>query len=362
MKKNYIYIIIIIILILILVFIINNFYKDNNRKNILENFKEYKYKVNELKRAIEYNSPIEKKLNVIVVISNPCFYKRRYQLLKQFVERMENDEKDINLYIVELVYNNQKFAVTSKNNKNHLQLNSTTPLWHKENMINLGVKYLLPKKYKAFAWIDADIEFENKTWALDTLKILNGTKDVVQLFSHSILLNKEEEAIQIYSGFGHDYIKYKQYNKGPNIDWNPGFAWAITRKAYEKIGGLYDKAIIGGGDSIMAFSIINKLSNVKDKYFKTKTLYLDNYYSALLFQQKCFGLKLGYVPGVIRHYFHGTTENRNYIDRHNITKNNKYSSRYIKYDKMGVIEPSHLFPNKLKRDIMSYFEERKEDN
>jgi hypothetical protein len=37
-----------------------------------------------------------------------------------------------------------------------LQLRTDTPIWHKENMINLGVRRLLSDNYKAFAWIDAD--------------------------------------------------------------------------------------------------------------------------------------------------------------------------------------------------------------
>ena len=116
---------------------------------------------NEIKNAILNNDPIEKKLNVIIVISNPCQYARRYILAKEFIKRME-DENNVELYIVELVYNKQKFIITDSKNKNHLQLSTNTaPLWHKENMINLGVKYLLPKNYKAFAWIDADIEFDN---------------------------------------------------------------------------------------------------------------------------------------------------------------------------------------------------------
>lgn len=44
-------------------------------------------------------------------------------------------EKNVKLYIV---YNNQSFKITEKNNKNHLQLRTDTPLWHKENMINIG--------------------------------------------------------------------------------------------------------------------------------------------------------------------------------------------------------------------------------
>ena len=131
------------------------------------------YKVNSTKMAIINNNPIEEKLNVIIVISNPCLYAKRYILLKEFVKRIEEEEDKVNLFIVELVYGNQKFIITNKNNKHHLQLKTEVPLWHKENMINLGVKYLLPKNYKAFAWIDADIEFDSSSWALDTLKILN---------------------------------------------------------------------------------------------------------------------------------------------------------------------------------------------
>ena len=95
-----------------------------------------------------------------------------YNSLSQlYCQKIENEEENINLFIVEMIYKNQKFIITDKNNKNHLQLKTDIPIWHKENMINLGVKYLLPKDYKAFAWIDADIEFESSTWAIDTLKI-----------------------------------------------------------------------------------------------------------------------------------------------------------------------------------------------
>ena len=43
------------------------------------------YKVNDIKCAIMNNDPIETKLNVILVISNPCLFARRYILLKEFV-------------------------------------------------------------------------------------------------------------------------------------------------------------------------------------------------------------------------------------------------------------------------------------
>ena len=48
------------------------------------------YKVNDIKYAITNNEPIENKLNVIIVVSNPCLYATRYILLKEFVKRFED--------------------------------------------------------------------------------------------------------------------------------------------------------------------------------------------------------------------------------------------------------------------------------
>ena len=47
------------------------------------------YKVNDIKYAIANNDPIEDKLNVIIVVSNPCLYAKRYILMKQFMKRFE---------------------------------------------------------------------------------------------------------------------------------------------------------------------------------------------------------------------------------------------------------------------------------
>ena len=41
----------------------------------------------------------------------------------------------------------------------------------------------------------------------------------------------------------------------------------ITRKAYEKINGLYDKGILGSGDSIIAMSLINKCNSINNVNF-----------------------------------------------------------------------------------------------
>jgi len=314
------------------------------------------YKINDIKYAIQNNNPIEKKLNVIVVISNPCLFATRYKLMNAFIQRLEQDE-NVEIYIVELIYKNQKFIITDTKNKHHLQLTCDVPIWHKENMINLGVQ-LLPKKWKAFAWIDADVEFENIHWATDTLKILNGSKDIVQVFSHCIDMYKDETTIQIFNSFGYSFCKNKKYTTKGIDYWHPGYAWAITRKAYEKVGGIYDKGILGSGDSIIALSIVNKT-----KSFINYNYHTDYKQSILDYQKNASTLRLGYVPGVIRHYYHGTKVNRKYTERWQILMKYKYSPQeHLMYNELGILVPTLECPAEFLNDIMNYFKERKEDD
>ena len=316
------------------------------------------YKVNDIKLAIHNNDPIEDKLNVIIVISNPCLYAKRYILLKEFVKRIEEEEDHVNLFIVEMIYEDQKFIITDKKNKHHLQLKTETPIWHKENMVNLAVQKLLPSNYKAFAWIDADVEFENNSWALDTLKILNGCKDVVQIFSHCVDMSAENTNMTIFNSFGYSFNKNKKYTTYGNDYWHPGYAWAITRKAYEKIGGLYDKGVLGSGDSIMALSFINKCDVMNNNDYNK-----DYNNSMLEYQIKASKLRLGYVPGVIRHYYHGSKKNRQYTERWKLLMKHQFSPiEHLSYDNQGILVPTDLFPSDFKEDIMDYFRERKEDD
>lgn len=314
-------------------------------------------KVNYTKQAINNNDNIEDKLHVICVISNPAHFARRYILAKEFMYRMEN-ENNVILYIVELAYKNEKYYITDSKNPRHLQLRTEHALWHKENMINIGVQKLLPESWKAFAWIDADIEFENPTWATDTLKILNGYKDIVQLFSHAVDMDMDESAMRIFSSFGFQYEKNQKYNKDVQNFWHPGYAWAMTRKAYEHIGGLYEYAILGSGDNIMSLSLLNKgLKSINEESTKGYKNTIDDY------QKKMRTQRLGYVPGVIRHHFHGSKINRGYNERWKILMENGYNPFvHITYDANGLLIPTKECPEDIIIKITSYFYGRNEDD
>lgn len=316
------------------------------------------YKPNPIREAILNNDPIEDKLHVIAVVSNPSLFAKRYILMKEFMARLINDEPDVILYVVELAYGDQRFLITDSKNKRHLQLRSNCPLWHKENLVNLGVRRLLPANYKAFAWLDGDIEFESPTWAIDTLRVLNGSKDIVQVFSHAQDMDKRENTISVYNSAGYKLVRNGIYcpMRGANYS-HPGYGWAMTRKAYEHVGGLYDHGILGSGDYVMLLCLLGQGTRFINSRYSPD--FVD---SVLAFQSKFRKLRFGYVPGLIRHYFHGQKVNRKYQDRNEILVRHQYSPhRHIAYDSNGLIVPTAEFPEECKAEIMEYFNGRNED-
>jgi hypothetical protein len=324
------------------------------------------YHPNLIHNAIKKAKPIDKKLHVVIVLSNPCKFMRRYILANEFIERFEEAKNEfVELYVVELEYgDNPSFEITSRDNPKHLQIRCPefTPIWHKENMINLGVRYLLPDNWKAMAWIDADLEFDSPTWAEDTLKILgSGKYHVVQLFSQALDLDQNGDIMQIFTSFGYQYANNKKYSLKYNVNnyWHPGFAWAITREAYDKIGGLYEYAILGSGDHYMSLCFLNIIkTNINNRFTKE---YLNEIYK---FQDRVnnANIKVGYVPGVILHYFHGSKKNRKYAERNEILfKYNFKPNLHVKKNNFGLIVPTEKCPKGLLDEILDYFQIRNED-
>jgi hypothetical protein len=164
-------------------------------------------------------------------------------------------------------------------------------------------------------------------------------------------------AMNIFPGFGFQYTKKRPYNTDIKKMWHPGFAWACTRKAYKQMDELYELSILGAGDHNMALSFIGKANVSLNENVDNN--YLD---SVLNFQQNSKRLRLGYVPGVIRHYFHGSKKNRKYSQRWQILVKHKYNpSQHITKRSDGLLIPTTKCPKELLDDIFIYFKERNED-
>lgn len=328
---------------------------DNMALELIESKKIIPSKRYLINKALKSKNKIDDILHVVTVISNVCEFKRRWQLMHEFIERMKEYE-NIKLYVVELAYGEQEFKITEENNPNHLRLRTQHALWHKENMINVGIKKLLPKNWKAVAWIDGDIEFENINWVDDTLKLLTEF-DIIQLFNVCFDLDYNETPMSMWQSFGYKYCNGERFKhqKGTNY-WHSGYAWACTRNFYDIMGGLYEHGIIGSGDYIMTQGFVGNIACADgslDNYKKHIVNYTNNINS---------DIKIGYLPSNIKHFFHGSKKNRKYIERNQILIEHKYNPyHHLKYDSNGVIVPSENASDKFINDIKNYFFERNED-
>ena len=293
-------------------------------------------------------------LDVIIVVSNPVCYKRRYQLFEEFKKRYQ-DNPDIRLHATELQQGNKPYMTSAQH-----KLRTKHEIWHKENLINLTVQKL-PLDWKYMAWIDADIEFHNENWARETINSLQHYK-IVQLFSHAIDMGPNDEAFGVYTSFGYDFCRNQKFFNRLNYKnhYHTGYAWAITRRCFNKIGGLIDFAILGSADAHMAYALIHKvnLSYNRGVHKNYKKL-LD------IFEKRCMeyiNLNIGYVKGTILHHFHGKKKDRQYVNRWKILVKHQFDPlNDIFKDAQGLYQ---LSQNKclLRNAIKLYFRSRNEDS
>lgn len=225
-----------------------------------------------------------------------------------------------------------------------------TGLWQKERLINHAVANL-PGGYDTIAWIDGDLHFHNDNWPED-LEAALRTDRVVQLFSDVIRLNANG-SIQD----GHRRCSASGINQpgGPDPQC-PGFAWAARRELWDH-GGLYDGDIIGGGDSAAFHGWVNR------PWSRHRTPDQDRHYHAWLNQSTGYVQgRVGFIPGLIVHSWHGEIKNRQYVDRYRILSEEQFNPyQHIRIAHEGHWEWTAAAPERLRSRMRDYFTSRRDD-
>ena len=293
-------------------------------------------------------------LHVIGVVSNPRRYKSRPRLAREWLARMNNSGATV--WMIEATFGERDAEVADESNPNHLIVRCDHELWLKEALINKGVRNL-PADWKYMMWCDADIEFTRENWAEETIHGLQHHK-VLQPWSHCVDMGPDKEVITTHAGFGYMYSQGNQFTPGQGTFWHPGFAAAYTRNAFDTVGGMMDKAILGAADHHMAAALIGKgewtvpgdinpayMQMVRD--WQTRAAKLEN--------------DFGYISGTILHHYHGKKENRKYVERWQILKDNDFNPYTdISQDWQGLPQLNGGKP-RLRDDLRRYFLERRED-
>jgi hypothetical protein len=255
-------------------------------------------------------------LHVVAVVSNPERYHSRYRLAHDFIGRM-GSTPNVKLHVVEAAFGDRHHEVAdhaeAAGHGVH-RLRIRTNAWIKENMINLGVRHLLPTDWRYLAWVDADIEFRAPHWAQETLHQLQHFH-LLQPWSHCVDLGYRGGVAQLSASFGHVLQTGRQMQANPNEPYHfghTGYAWACTRVFWEQVGGLIDIGVLGSGDHHMAWAAVGRAN-------KTHRQMHPNYRRRIFeWQDRAVRLthgEVGCVEGRIEHNFHGPKRRRYYKER-----------------------------------------------
>jgi hypothetical protein len=343
-------------------------------------------------------------LHIAAAYSNPFRWRTRRELANDFRRHMMQ-LPNVELHLIEIAYGDRPHDVANPTlYPNDIALRTTSELFHKENLLNLAVARF-PQGWQYGAIIDADFHFTRHDIGLETIHQLQHY-DWVQMFSAYSFLNGEAQPGeghrpigQTQDGFAYTFVKNGRQTPGweggwgepslvpassghgplltamhepsPSTRWigAPGGAWAFRRSAFDAVGGILDRCILGSADFFMAFGLAGQTqSSEKEKAFangKKIHLYHNDYTHYIRAWQeratKAFAGNVGYVDCFAVHHFHGPISKRGYSTRDDILIQHEYSPLHDVYpDWQGVLQ---LGPHKprLRDDVRNYFLSRSED-
>lgn len=275
----------------------------------------------------------------------------------KFIEFLAKSHCLDHTYVCEISRDGES-CLSSINLANHHIIHNPDPLWHKECGINYLLK-ILPSHYKKVVVMDCDIILSDNDWLKKTNTLLD-TYLMVQPYEY-IQYNGPYEPL-----IDHFYPSMvKHLNRSNAIDvGNPGAAIAYRRSYLKKIGGLFDKCLVGGADSINIMPFYENdfiQMNIFSRVCK------DVRHQILNYRDRCLKVinksplqKCAYLKNCIAiHSFHGLLKNRKYGSRYDIINKLSLKKSFYK-DKYGFyrIEPGSRDSQNIVDNLNSFFNDR----
>lgn len=272
----------------------------------------------------------------------------------------------------------------------HIKLKEGDVLWQKEALLNVGIKYV-PDSEEDVTFVDADVLFIDQNWAkqvehalcnslivqpFSQVRNLDRTESNNQAQLHKILADHSlsKEIPKDDNGLkGSQYSFAKSLRSGllengffdnlasrKQIAVAPGFALSGKKKFFET-HPLFDKAVIGGGDSLFWDALSGEAENMANQR-ELKGNYRQAYLSWASSLYTAVGDAFDYVEGGLLHLWHGQPKNRRYFIR-----DTELRSMHFDPSKDLVRSSEDIWkwaPHRsdLKAYLRSYFLHRKEDS
>jgi len=305
-------------------------------------------------------------MNELVVITtffNPAKYISN--LKNYFIFSNQLKKQNIKLITVELAFHDDDYCIPL--GPDIYRLHGDSVMWMKERLINYAVDNLLPDECKYFCWVDADILFPDN-WHLEAIQKFEAGADLLQLFKKVVHLPKGQERFQgdnIFMLQGIVWQKTIHKNWLPRrLDKSlpfsaPGFAWGAKREFFQHVDGIYDKNIIGSGDTFLVDCLFDSwdIHGYASKFTNHMKIHMMDWYKTFIQKE----INVDYLNIDIFHLWHGSLKNRGYMSRHDAILNNDYDP--INDIKLvdNVYEWNSQKPN-MHAEIEAYFFRRQENN
>ena len=326
----------------------------------------------------------EQTLHVAVAYSNPFRWQSRRRLMNDFRTQMSK-QPNVALHVGELAYGDRPFEVTG-DHPGDVQFRCHSELFHKENILNEVIK-TFPADWKYGCYWDADFSMTRNDWALETIHQLQHSPWVQPFSTYTNLgpkthgvtapaaIAKSFAATYIGNGYrlppaGGDYdagwdYRAKYHVNAPPPPWVPvgatGGAWAFTKEAFDRAGGLLDVCILGHGDWFMAFGLVSQPTRGTIAASK-----FEHHYAAAIaaWQERAgaaFAKDIGCTDQFAVHHFHGTLQKRGYETRDAILVKYQFNPLTdLRRNSQGIYELTGNKPA-LRDAIRGYFLSRDED-
>jgi hypothetical protein len=222
-------------------------------------------------------------------------------------------------------------------------------LWQKERLINLAIERL-PDDIRYVGWLDHDMVFTNPNWLSESIDKLESGVDALQPFDRIDYLDVSGQVIFSQAGALAMFLQGKANQSGP------GAAWFATREFLRKIGGLYEGNAVGGGDAVWFSGLTGEKMHFLQR--QPPAVQLD----AKRWMDGITQPRVDYVPGTIRHLWHGDRKDRQYVSRDAILcEFDVDPTRDLAIDQNGLLTWTPAAPAALRTAVRDYFASRRED-
>ena len=322
----------------------------------------------------------EEEFAVVSCFFNPSNSERRRRNFRAFLTHME--QSGVRCLVVELAFGSEPFHFGSHDTV--IKVRSDDVLWHKERLLNLGIRQLLSEGVRKIAWLDGDITFNNTAWASEICRRLDSA-NLCQVFDAVYIQSHETgrpmvapSAVEYYQDFDQLFsqspMRFKNILRGILKGGQSGFGWAAKAEVLEQVQ-LFEHAVVGGGDKlILAASLADdvcdeRLVELTHSRYRCKACGYRNRseaFSASLMDwarqwSAAVDQSVDYARVQIKDMYHGQRSDRGYSDRHDILHSHQFDPGSDLVDSpTGCLQWA---PGKkqLRVEVESYFLSRRED-